>query len=138
MHYRLPACYDTNMKIKITLVALFLILFGVGFLGIKEYQEMQQENLAKELQIQALQRALVEVQKEMEAVKAQSQTLQAPSTRKVIIETQCPPGQYYGDNVAIFAAGVCESAGGGPAKCNVYEKNQYPSVEECKLKNNLE
>jgi TolA-binding protein len=126
------------MKTKIIIIFLLIILLGLGYLGVKKYQTTQQGKIAKEEQIQSLQKQLDEVKKEIIEVKGKNQILQDDlASKSQSQDAICPTGQYYGDNVVIFSTGSCEWAAGGPAKCSAYEKNQYPSIEECKLKNNL-
>ncbi len=126
------------MKTKITIVLLLIILLGLGYLGVKKYQTTQQEKIAKEEQIQSSQKQLDEVKKEITEEKGKNQILQNDLAGKPQSQDGvCPTGQHYGDNVVIFSSGSCEWAAGGLAKCSAYEKNQYHSIEDCKLKNNL-
>ncbi len=120
---------------------IIFILFGsTGYLVIKKYHQVQQENMAKNQQILTLQKSLDIAREEIKIIEAENQNLlNAFSNNIQSPETKCPVNQYYGDSVVIFSENtrVCDWATSGPAKCNKYEKNQYSSIEACALDNNL-
>lgn len=61
----------------IAIVVGILVLGGAGYLGVKQYQKSQQENVAKEQQTQDQQKALEQAQAEIEKLKQDSESAKA-------------------------------------------------------------
>lgn len=65
-----------QIPLLIVIIVGVLVLGGGGYLGVKQYQKSQQENIAKEQQAQEQQRALEQAQVEIENLKKQNQATQ--------------------------------------------------------------